>query len=444
MIVDELKKAILQYAIQGKLTKKFDNDSSILDLVSNPKNELPEKEINFSIPDNWLWVQLNEIAKVYGGKRIPVGRKLVDIDTGHRYIRVADMKNGTVLLDDIKYITNDIYSTIKNYFINSSDLYITVAGTIGDVGVIPEELDGANLTENANKIVFDKVNKKWLYYCLKSPLLKKQISNCTTKVGQPKLAIKRINNFFLPLPPLEEQQRIVDRIEELFNLLDELKDTEIELNTLKSKFPEEMRKAILLCAINGNMNVNNPKESIEVSIKSSIDDSAKPFEIPNNWKWYSHNDLFEVIGGSQPPKGSFATRPKEGYVQLYQIRDYGENPQPVYIKISDAKKNTNKDDILLARYGGSLGKVFWAEEGAYNVAMARVDIKYPEVINKKYLYYYYCADLYQKKIKSGNRSAQAGFSKEDLNDLCFPLPPIEEQQRIVEKLDYILPLIESL
>ena len=97
-----------------------------------------------------------------------------------------------------------------------------------------------------------------------------------------------------------------------------------------------------------------------------------PFDIPESWEWVRHNDLFEISGGSQPPKSKFISEARDGYIRLYQIRDYGNNPVPVYIPISTASKISQKGDILLARYGASLGKVFWAEDGAYNVAMARV------------------------------------------------------------------------
>lgn len=105
-----------------------------------------------------------------------------------------------------------------------------------------------------------------------------------------------------------------------------------------------------------------------------------PFEIPSTWSWCCHNDVLEISGGSQPAKRYFSTTPKIGHVRLYQIRDYGDSPVPVYIPIEYATKQAEKGDILLARYGGSLGKVFHAEKGAYNVAMAKIVFKYKELI----------------------------------------------------------------
>ena len=167
-----------------------------------------------------------------------------------------------------------------------------------------------------------------------------------------------------------------------------------------------------------------------------------PFEIPDSWVWVRHNEIFEISGGSQPPKSKFISQPKTGYVRLYQIRDYGSNPQPIYIPENMASKISKKGDILLARYGASLGKVFWAEDGAYNVAMARViplfDIA---LINKNYLYYYYKSSIYQETIMGNARSAQAGFNKDDLSKMFFPMPPLAEQVRIVSEIEKFEPLI---
>ncbi len=175
-----------------------------------------------------------------------------------------------------------------------------------------------------------------------------------------------------------------------------------------------------------------------------IDDKI-PFEIPDTWEWVRHNSLFEVSGGSQPPKSKFISEPKPGYVRLYQIRDYGHSPVPVYIPEQSASKKTVKGDILLARYGASLGKVFYAEDGAYNVAMARVIPLFSGLwISKRYLFIYYQSQLYQNIVLNNSRSAQAGFNKEDLWDLWLPLPPFKEQERIADAFERISSVIEAM
>ena len=250
-IKDKLRKSILQEAIQGKLVPQIAEEGTAQELLEQIKAEKQklvkegklkksalatsvifrgddnkyweksgdnivciDKEIPFGIPSSWSWCRLGNIASVKGGKRIPVGEKLTTENTGHMYIRVADMKENTVKTDDIHYISESIYQKIKSYTISTEDLYITVAGTIGSVGEIPKVFDNANLTENADKIVFRGICKKFLMYCLLSNFVQSQIKKCTTKVGQPKLAIVRIEDLVIPLPPIKEQYRIVHKIEQ--------------------------------------------------------------------------------------------------------------------------------------------------------------------------------------------------------------------------------------
>ena len=239
----QLKNSILQLAIQGRLVPQDSKDepaSALLTRIREEKQRLvKDKKIKkekplapitddekpFDIPESWEWVRLGEIASIYGGKRIPVGSKLVDNNTGHIYIRVADMKDNTILTNDLKYVSDEIFKKIKQYIINKDDLYITVAGTIGKIGEVPATFDGANLTENADKIVFRYIKKRYLLFALLSELVQNQIRQSTTKVGQPKLAIIRTQNLIIPLPPLAEQHRIVEKIEELLPLIDEMKKT---------------------------------------------------------------------------------------------------------------------------------------------------------------------------------------------------------------------------
>ena len=255
-IKEQLKKSILQEAIQGKLVPQLAKEGTAQDLLEQIKKEklnlvkegklkksalatsvifrgddnkyweksgdsivCIDEEIPFGIPSSWSWCRLGNIASVKGGKRIPVGEKLTTEKTGHMYIRVADMKENTVKTDDIHYISESIYQKIKSYTISTEDLYITVAGTIGSVGEIPKVFDNANLTENADKIVFRGICKKFLMHCLLSNFVQSQIKKCTTKVGQPKLAIVRIEDLLIPLPPIKEQYRIVHKIEQTASIM---------------------------------------------------------------------------------------------------------------------------------------------------------------------------------------------------------------------------------
>lgn len=235
-----LKSKLIDAAIQGKLTKQLPEDGTAEELYqqiqeekqrlikegkikkSKPLPAITEDEIPFDIPENWKWIKLGNIANVLGGKRIPAGRTLTTENTGHKYIRISDMKNGTVNTEGLLFVPEDIYPSISQYIINKDDIYITVAGTIGKVGKIPAEIDGANLTENADRIVFSIIDQDWLIVCLSSTVVQKQIERLTTSVAQPKLAIKRIQAFSIPLPPLAEQKRIVQKLDEILKLCERM------------------------------------------------------------------------------------------------------------------------------------------------------------------------------------------------------------------------------
>ena len=254
---DDLKKSILQYAVQGKLVPQDPADepaSVLLERIRTEKEKLIkagkikrdkhesvifrrdnsyyeqvdgieryiDDELPFEIPKSWEWTRLSTIAKVLGGKRIPAGRKLTAENTGHVYIRVSDMKDGTVIQNGLLYVPEDIFNSISKYIIKKEDVFITVAGTIGRIGKIPPELDGANLTENADRLVFSSLNQDWMIFLLQSSFIQNQIAEVKTKVGQPKLAIARIEKLLIPLPPLNEQTRIVEQIAVIFSQMKKL------------------------------------------------------------------------------------------------------------------------------------------------------------------------------------------------------------------------------
>ena len=294
-----------------------------------------------------------------------------------------------------------------------------------------------------------------------------------------------MKTIVFPVPPIIEQRHIVERIKEIIPQVHKYSKVQNFLDNLNVSIQGKLKKSILQEAIQGKLVPQDPsdepasillqrirdekqrlvkegklkkKDVIDSTIFrgddnkyyektgseiACIDDNV-PFDLPTSWCWVRHNQLFEVSGGSQPPKSHFIDHYREGYIRLYQIRDYGSNPVPVYVPINEISKTTRKGDILLARYGGSLGKVFWAEEGAYNVAMAKVIPLYKsELIHKEYIFLYYCSNIYQSTILDHSRSAQAGFNKDDLADMLFPLPPYSEQVRIVERYQSIVTSIMS-
>lgn len=156
----------------------------------------------------WQEKKLGDVAEVKGGKRIPKGYSLLDESNGLPYITVSGMVNGGVDMNQVKFVPNVIANAIKNYTISSDDIYVSVAGTLGLIGTIPRALDGANLTENANKLTNLKVDRNYLLQLLKSDRFKKLVKNVKTDNAQPKLAIYAIKDFTLYVPKPDEQEKI--------------------------------------------------------------------------------------------------------------------------------------------------------------------------------------------------------------------------------------------
>jgi len=184
-------------------------------------------------------VSISEIADVKGGKRLPKGEKLLEFKTDYPYIRVTDFSNnGTIETDKIKYISKEIHEQISRYIITNDDLYISIAGTIGKTGIIPKELNGANLTENAARLVYkDKstIDNAFVYYYTKSDEFKRFVEDSTKQVAQPKLALTRLKEIKLVLPSLKKQQKVVEKFRLVEQRLIELQEYQTKkLNNLKA------------------------------------------------------------------------------------------------------------------------------------------------------------------------------------------------------------------
>ena len=280
-----------------------------------------EDEIPFEVPEGWCWVRVRDIAMVKGGKRLPKGASFSEEITTHAYIRVTDMKNHSVNISNLRYISDEIFSAIKNYTIAKDDLYVTIAGTIGVVGEIPDKLDGMNLTENAVKITNIAINKSFLCIILQTDFVQQQFQNKTHQVAMPKLALERILSTFIPICPYVQQLQIVDRFQICDNFLSTIDTEKEELQKIVSL----SKYKILDLAIRGKLVPQDPndepasvilerirtekeelikqgkikrdkKESVIFKgddnsyyervgdIISNIDDEI-PFELPQNWEW---------------------------------------------------------------------------------------------------------------------------------------------------------------
>jgi type I restriction enzyme S subunit len=158
-------------------------------------------------------------------------------------------------------------------------------------------------------------------------------------------------------------------------------------------------------------------------------------------------DVLDYEGGSQPPKKEFIYEPRSGYVRLIQIRDFGDKPFPTYVPDNRRLKKVTKDDLLLARYGGSsandsLGRICTGLEGAYNVALAKITFD-REHLDKNYVRYLFMGPWFREKVSQNSRSCQTGFNREDVEGILFPIAPLAEQRRIVAKLETLLGKVDA-
>lgn len=183
------------------------------------------------------------LFRIKGGKRLSIGENFSEKITNRPYLRVTDMRNKTIFKDDLRYISEEVFEKIRNYTISSEDVYITIAGTIGLAGIIPNELNGASLTENAAKIVIlnkNKVSKLFLAGILSSDYVQNQIKSRIGAVGVPKLALFRIGTIKIPFPPMVLQQKFASIVEKVEKMKENVKKTQVNTEDL---FNSLMQKA---------------------------------------------------------------------------------------------------------------------------------------------------------------------------------------------------------
>lgn len=300
--IENSKISILDRAFKGTLTSKWRNENKTSDVkellksINEEKikkweedclqaekdgNKKPKKPIikevkdmivpvdeqPYKLPDSWVWVRLENLCEVKGGKRIPKGEEFSNEKTKNVYLRVSDFNNYSINQDKLKYISDDLAEKLKNYKISTEDLYLSIAGTIGKIGIIPYELDKSFLTENAVKLtnLSNATNNKFLLNCFKTNFIQNLINDSITSSGQPKLAIFRIENFSIPLPPLEEQQeivRVLDEVLENENKVKELLELEERIDILE--------KSILHKAFKGELGTQNSSDESALNLLKSI------------------------------------------------------------------------------------------------------------------------------------------------------------------------------
>ncbi len=391
--------------------------------------ERTEIEAPYELPEGWKWCRLGDVAILKGGKRIPAGKKCISEKTPHVYIRVTDMQNDTVNLDNLMYITDDIYSAIKNYTISKEDLYLTIAGTIGRVGIIPDCLDGMNLTENALKITDIKCDKKYLLYVLKSDFTQNYFFNSYHQVAMPKLSILNASNTQIPLPPtLAEQQCIVNRIEAMFAKLDQAQE---KAQDVLDSF-ENRKAAILHKAFTGELTANWRKENgvSDDSWEEKLFDSCIA-KMQNGLSKRSGNEGTETV--------------------VLRLANIGENDFDVsdlrIIKLTSKEQENyslTKDDVVMIRVNGSktnVGRQLLVRNNeGWSFCDHIIRIRFETFCLPSYMVYFSNTKEYKDYIQDNmvSSAGQNTISRKGLSNLSLRIPTLDEQQEIVRILDSVL------
>lgn len=262
----------------AKLDEAKENMQNVLDGFETRKAAILHKAFTGELTANWRkqhgismesWEErkIENIGSVKGGKRVPKGLQLTLENTGHPYIKAGNLKQGTVIKNDIMFVPEKVWNIIKNYTVSAGDVYITNVGAcIGDCGIIPEEFDGANLTENAVKITDLLCNNKFLSYYLSSNSIQSFIKTLIASATLGKLSIFNIKNIQLNLPTLPEQTEIVRIIDDL--LAKEQQAKELAENALAKI--DLIKKSILARAFRGELGTNNLADEPAVELLKRV------------------------------------------------------------------------------------------------------------------------------------------------------------------------------
>ena len=257
-ILSKIQQAIEAKSKLIKITQELQEMATQYLFTLGSKRENTKKTIIGEVPKSWEIYTLKEICEIKGGKRVPKGEEFSQEKTPYSYIRVTDFENMTVNLENIKFVSKSIHDRIKRYVISKDDLYISVAGTLGLVGSIPEGLNGAHLTENANKIIIKdkkKSSKEFLKFYLNGASIQKQVKEEKgSGGGVSKLALGKIENFKLPLPKINEQEEISTTLQRIDDSINNYKN--------QRKILSELFKTMLDKLMTGEIRVNNLKIDI--------------------------------------------------------------------------------------------------------------------------------------------------------------------------------------
>ena len=496
MTPEQLRASILQYAMEGKLVKQDPNDepaSELLKKIENEKDQLIEEgKIKksrklpaitdegkpFDIPDNWEWARLEDISTFMSG--FAYKSRFYVKSASNQVIRLGNVKNDHLILDNKQVFIDDKYANETNaYKIREGNILFTMTGTrkkrdyFFTLLVNKKDVSKRNLYLNQRVGCLNhifSVNKKWLNYILKSQtILDEVFINETGTANQGNIGSAKTMRIVLPIPPLEEQKRIVAKIEKLMPLVDEYAESYNRLQKIDNEFEDKLKQSVLQYAMEGKLvkqnssdepaselikKIENEKAELvkEGKIKKSkklpaITDDEKPFDIPDSWEWVRLDTVLDVRDGTHDtPKYVKNGIPlitskniSNGHLDFSNIKYISEKD---FTEINK-RSNVEKGDIIFAMIG-SIGNPVIVDTdrkfGIKNVALLK-NINHSLDMNFVLHYLYLLENLW---IKNASGAVQKFISLKKIRSSLIPFPPLEEQRRIVEKVEELQSSISNL
>ena len=483
MTPEQLKASILQYAIQGKLVEqrpeegtgeelyqKMQTDKQTLIREKKIKKEKPlpdiiDNEIPFDVPESWKWVKVGNVGSWSSGAT-PSRTNPAYYGGSIPWLKTGDLNDG--FIQEVPEYITDLALEKTSLRLNpiGSVLMAMYGATIGKLGIL--EIPVTTNQACCACIPYAGMNNKYLFYYLMS--MRQSYIGMAEGGAQPNISKEKIVNSLIPLPPAEEQRRIVAKIEELLPYVDRYAAAYEKLEQFNAKFPEDMKKSILQYAIQGKLVEQRPEEGTgeelyqqilkekkrlikEGKIKkekplTKITEDELPFDIPESWKWCRLSDVIDVRDGTHDsPKYVPVGIPLVTSKNLVNgVIDYGNVK---YITQEDADKinvrsMVDDDDILFAMIGSIGNPVLVKKDREFCIKNMALFKRFANTdISMRYVYWFLFYAQYKLK-KEASGGVQSFISLSRFREYLIPLPPVAEQNRIVAKLEEILPLCERL
>jgi len=475
MIAEQLRKSILQAAIQGKLTEQLPEDGDARDLLKGiqkekarlikegkikkekPLPEIAEDEIPFEIPDNWCWVRLNECLDVRDGTHDTPKY----VSKGIPLVTSKNLVNGSIDFSTARLISVEDAEAINlRSKVDDGDILFAMIGSIGNPAIVRKDREFSIKNVALFKNISSLMNMRFVYYFLfcTQDVMKKVSSGGV----QAFISLNFLRKSLIPIPPAVEQQRIVERLEQILPELDKLYQYETKLEALQKAFPKKMKDSILQYAIQGKLTEQLPEDGdARDLLKEIVKEKARlikegkikkekplpeitedeiPFEIPDNWCWVRLGEVISLKSGQDMTPDKYGNI-KNGIPYITGASNFLNGILTIDRWTYEPQSIAEEGDLLIT-CKGTIGEMAFLKENKAHIARQVMAIRQIAYLNLQYVYLYLI--VYVSQLKTMAKSMIPGISRNMVLEAIIPLPPLAEQQRIVERLDELLPLCETL